>query len=155
MDLKREELQIRTESALGSEKMVNIFVHDADQNHFSDIQIMFGESFIGYHVGHCTPDQFFQFDKDPPPTASKTWTIFQEEGRLKIWCNDELVLNYEFPDTGCKAKYSNGVAWVKFRERTFHLLGIWGNHDTASENYRIAKGENTTLFPGINILNPG
>ena len=129
--------------------MVNIFLYAANQHHFSDIQIMFGESFIGYHVGHCTPDKFFQFDKDLPLTDSKTWTIFQEEGRLKIWCNDELVLNYEFPDTGCKAKYSHGVAWVKFREETFHLLGIWGNHDTASENYRIQKGESLSSVLGF------
>ena len=156
MDLKQEELQIRTDSALASERMVNVFFHDANQKHFSDVQIIFGESFIGYHVGYCTPDEFsLRFDNDPSPSDSKTWRIFQEEGSLKIWCNDELVLNYEFPDSGCKSRYSNEVVWVKFGKRTFHIMSIWGNHDTASENYRIAKGENITLFPGINILNPG
>ena len=66
MDLKREELQIRTDSALGSERMVNVFFHDANQKHFSDVQIIFGESFIGYHVGYCTPDEFsLRFDSDP------------------------------------------------------------------------------------------
>ena len=123
--------------------MINIWFYKmSSDDNFSDIQIKFGNSFISYHVGRCyTSEKFLRFDKDPPPTASKTWRIFQEEGRLKIWCNDELVLNYEFPDTGCKAKYSQGVARVKFREGTVHnAFGIFGNQDTASEKYRIQKG---------------
>ena len=141
---------------MGSKKMLNIFVHDANQNHFSDIQIMFGESFIGYHVGYCTPNEFLRFDKDPPLTASKTWRIFQEEGGLKIWCNVELVLNYKSSDSDrdyCKEGFSNGVAWVKFKERSFiNLIGIWANEDTASENYRVQKGESLSSVPGVKLF---
>ena len=138
MNLKREEFHIRTESVMGSKKMLNIFVHDANQNHFSDIQIMFGESFIGYHVGYCTPNEFLRFDKDPPLTASKTWRIFQEEGGLKIWCNDELVLNYKFSDSDrddCKERFSDGVARVKFKEDPGVLTTIWEYPDDASDYY--------------------
>ena len=140
--MKREELQIKTDSVLDSDEMINIwFYKKGSDKNFSDIQIKFGESFISFHVGRCyTPDKFLRFDKDPPPTASKTWRIFQEEGDLKIWCNDELVLNWEFPNSDCKERYRQGVARVKFREETSHPFGIFGNQDTASENYRIKKG---------------
>ena len=136
--------------------MVNIYLYDTDYNHLSDIQIMFGGSFIGYHVGWCTPDKFLRFDKDPPPTANKTWRIFQEEGGLKIWCNVELVLNYKSSDSDrdyCKEGFSNGVAWVKFKERSFiNLIGIWANEDTASENYRVQKGESLSSVPGVKLF---
>ena len=119
--------------------MMNIFFYTlSSTTHFSDLQIRFEESFVSYHIGWCNQDTFSRFKRDPPATDKKTWRIFQEKGRLKIWCNDVLVLNYKFSDSDrddCKERFSDGVARLKFKEDPGVLTTIWEYPDDASDYY--------------------
>ena len=91
IDLEDEELQIRTDSTLGSSVMMNIKVFDSSSDtNIAGLMIYF-EATMKYHVGKCSQDiskaEFGSDESSRIPTTEKEkiWRITEKVGSLRIW----------------------------------------------------------------------
>ena len=156
--MENVELQIRTNSSVGSNETVNVFFYtETGEENFGDLQIKFLKNFIGYHVGYCS-SEYTRFDKEPPSSKEKVWRVLKDGSRaLKVWCNDVLVLHLLFAREGasCERTYENNVARVEFKLRNNKGDNSpWRVPDTASRSYRVnsSQGEKEGFIkPNISL----
>ena len=151
VDLEHEELQIRTNSSLGSNETVNVFFYtETGEENFGDIKFL--ENFVGYHLGYCS-SEYTRFDKEPPSSNEKVWRLFKDSSRaVKVWCNDVLVLHLLFARESCEGTYENNVARVEFKLRNNkNDNSPWRVPDTASRSYRVnsSQGKKECFKPNI------
>ena len=130
VNLYHRELQVMTNSALGSGDMIYIHL-STSTNNLGNIQIFFKDK-MTYHIGWCTKRYDNEFDKPPTLTTPTIWRIALDRGsRILIWCNDELVLTYTFDSSSreeCNGRYTPDVVKIRFTQR-----------DTASFLYKIVE----------------
>ena len=139
VDLENQELQIKTSSNLGIDHLILIAFFStsssSDDYGHGNFFIYFKEK-MKYHVGWCSPDHAKEsFDKTPTITTPTIWRITEEQDtKLLVWCNDELVLEYTFSDSSrpeyCVRAYKKDTTRIQFHRR-----------DSASEQYRVVEGK--------------
>jgi hypothetical protein len=133
IDLQHQELNIETESLLGSGDMIRVDMFTESGEYISNVQIMFNDQ-MEYHVGWCSVTHDNRFDRTPSVTNPSTWKIEKNGAyNLRIWCNDVLVLTYTFASSSrstCVPKFSKDVGMVSFR----------GSEDTSSKRYKPVIG---------------
>ena len=131
VNLEQQELQVMTDSVLGTEDKIFLnFLYPSNNKYFGDIQIMFVK--MTYHIGWCSNGYDNEFDRPPTLTTPTIWRIALDRGsRILIWCNDELVLTYTFDSSSreeCNGRYTPDVVKIRFTQR-----------DTASFLYKIVE----------------
>ena len=93
LDLENEELQIKTDSILGSGDTLTFKIYDATSDtNIAAMNIYFDDA-IKYHVGKCTKttddskDDFGSVQSARVPTTDKEkiWRITETGGSLRVW----------------------------------------------------------------------
>jgi len=132
-DLEAHPLQIKTDSAVGSNEEVYVYFYTADGSYIIGyIRLMFYNSpkyFIYYCTSSATP-----FSVTLPVEQDKVWTITKTASALKVECNGVEVLNYLFSESTkaeCVTKWSKDVEQIRFA------------FDTASDAYWAQPGTYT------------
>ena len=133
MDLEATPLQIKTDSALGSEEWIMMRMFDKGSSYISTMGVRFSST-MNYAINDCFGG-YTDLPMQPPVEADKIWTITKTETALIITCNDVEVVNYLFADSSnsnCAAKWGGDVV----EQIKFHSV------DKASDFYRAGKGLN-------------
>lgn len=133
-DLEDATLEIRTDSALGSEERVAVLFYTAIKWDAGRIYLKFNAK-IQYWLGWCIK-KWIDLPVTPPTSMNKVWgiTLIKTSGiRLKITCNDLEVLNLLLSATTC-AKY--GRKWSHFWNRNVERINFKKQYDTASNGCR-------------------
>ena len=91
VDLENEELQIKTDSDLGSGHKMVIMIYDSSTDtNIAAFTVTF-DAKISYHVGKCTKesanDEFGKGSSPNVPTTDKDkiWRITETAGSLRVW----------------------------------------------------------------------
>ena len=90
VDLETQELQITTDSALGSGNEIKLLIYDSSTPNIAGFFIQF-EAALTYHVGKCTEDgtndKFGEGASQSVPTEDKEkiWRITETAGSLRVW----------------------------------------------------------------------
>ena len=93
LDLENEELQIKTDSILGSGDTLTFKIYDATSDtNIAALMIYFDDA-MKYHVGKCTADSGGSKDdfgsgqsaRVPTTDKDKTWKITETGGSLRVW----------------------------------------------------------------------
>ena len=123
-DLEEHPLQIKTNSAVGSEDVVALYLYTAGGAYISNIRLVFYTT-PHYRIYRCT--DYTTFPVDVPAEQDKIWTITKTATAIKIECNEVEVVNLysDSSDDECAEIYSEDVERIKF-----------ANSDTASDEYR-------------------
>ncbi|KAL5271415.1 hypothetical protein ACHWQZ_G001903 [Mnemiopsis leidyi] len=131
-DLESNDLIVTTDSILGSNDVVAVYIYDATSGtNFAAIKIKFEASQVTYHVGKCTASSTNdQFSTAPSTDVNKTWKFSKKSSSLEIHCNGQQVLNFLYSagsQEGCATQWGLDAARIKFS----------GTEDTASDKYAI------------------
>ena len=129
-DLEATPLLIKSDSTLGSDEWINVYVYDKDGNLKGGAGVRF-TSPMKYGIGQCTPD-WVELPVQPTVEVDMIWTYTKTETALTITCNGVEVLNYLFADSSestCVPKWGGDVV----EEIMFN------NEDTASDFYKAGK----------------
>ena len=124
-DLEEHPLQIKTNSAAGTQEKVYVQFYTAEEEYISDIRLYFAAT-PQYLIGFCS--YYSNFPVDLPTALVKIWTITRTATTLVIACNDVEVVNYVYSDSSdsnCVPYHNRDVDRIFFYE-----------HDTASDEYR-------------------
>ena len=123
-DLETTPLEIKTDSAFGSNEIFQVYFFSESETRIGGIKIHLSSS-PRYRIAKCS-EQSKGFETNLSPETTKIWRIslFKKnlpEIRVIVHCNDEEVLNLELSDDLCD-KYPNDwrklwgtdVAMIKF-----------------------------------------
>eukprot|EP00116_Pleurobrachia_bachei_P002407 sb/3462669/ len=125
-DLEATPLQIKTDSALGSDEYIIVDMLDKDNFWIGSVAVRFSSP-IKYYIGSCI-NSYTNLPVQPPVEVDKIWTITKTETAIIITCNGVEVLNYLFTDSSagsCATEWGGDVV----EEIRF------GTGDTASDFY--------------------
>ena len=135
-DLENFPLQIRTNSEIGSNEEVALFLYDtADEYSVGAVKIKF-TSPLQCYLDYCSTN-YADFHAALPTETVKVWTItlsrISGERSVVIHCNDTKVFNMVLSDSTCsnsdwRTNWSKDVEMIKF--------SIISDSDTASDYYR-------------------
>ena len=130
LDLESFPLEIKTDSALGSYDMVDVFFYSAEGKYAGGVYLRF-TSTLQYLLAWCT--SWTNLPVNPPSATDKVWRISlltRTAGvRLVIHCNDVEVLNKLLSSTCSDSMWS--TIWNRdVTKIEFH------SQDTASDYYR-------------------
>ena len=134
-DLETHPLQIKTDSAAGSDEQVYVWHYTAAGSYIGGIRLEFSnppEYYINYCINYWTP-----FPVTLPVEQDKIWTITRTASALKVECNGVEVLNFLFSestDSRCVTWWSWDVGKIKF-----------SSFDTASDAYLSQPGMQTII----------
>jgi len=123
-------LQIKTDSAVGSNEKIDVTVYSTAKE-------------MGLSIKFVNPPQYYiqlclqtgtltHFDVDLPGEQNKTWTFTKTATALKIECNGDEVLTYTFSDSSrsaCLPHWSKDIVKMKI-----------DGSDTASNEIRAKPG---------------
>ena len=126
-DLEEHPLQIKTDSAVGSDEEVWVQFYTAEWTWFSGISLSFSIT-PRYYIWYCTSSDT-TFPVDLPAELDKIWTITKTATALVIECNDVEVLNYLYSEASmasCVTTLSQDVEKIWFTSI----------NDDASDAYR-------------------
>ena len=124
-DLEEHPIQIKTNSTVGSDEVVALYLYTAEDTFISNIRLVFSAT-LQYRINQCTG--YSNFSVDVPAEQDKIWTITKTDTAIKIECNDVEMVNLVYSDSSeddCVAKYSQDVGKIKFL-----------SSDSASDEYR-------------------
>ena len=128
-DLEATSLQIKTDSALGSDERINVDMY-RDYSWIGSVVVKFSSP-MQYGISYCTTG-WSDLPVQPPVEVYKIWTITKTETAFIISCNAVEVLNLMFADSSgsdCVQSWgSDVVEEIRFR-----------NDDTASDFYGAGK----------------
>ena len=131
-DLEATPLQVKTDSALGSDDWIEVYVYDKDSNLKGGAGVRFTSPML-YGIGGCTPD-WAELPVQPTIEVDMIWTYTKTDTAFIITCNGVEVLNYLFADspisTDCVSRWVGDVV----EEIMFPST------DTASDFYKAGKG---------------
>ena len=123
-DLENTPLQIRTNSELGGNEVVQVWFYTAAGADVGGV-IFFFTSPPKYHLVHCSTSRT-NFPVDLPSGTTKVWTITltRTSGiRLRVQCNDVEVLNVVISDTICGhtvyTRWDRQVGKILFHQDSF------------------------------------
>ena len=146
-DLETTPLQIKTDSAVGSEEQVGVAFSKADDDVYSGgISLKFTDP-PEYFIKRCF-EISASFSVDLPAEQTKIWTITKTAITVKISCNEVEVLTYIFSDSSrsaCVTYWSSDTVKILF-----------GSTDTASDEFRALPGTLCSTLKvniGTNITN--
>eukprot|EP00116_Pleurobrachia_bachei_P007674 sb/3467936/ len=125
-DLKRDPLQIKTDSAAGSKEEIVVRTYTGAGIKIGTVKVKFTSPFQ-YYIGWCNTS-WPELPVQPPEEVDKVWKIRKNTTTLSIKCNGVEVLNYQFSDssgTSCVSTWKKDVMKIQF---VLH-------HDTASDSY--------------------
>ena len=133
-DLENSPLQIRTDSVVGSNEMVNVRFYKTSSNSAGGGVLLYFSP-PQYYLRYCTTS-WTNFPTELPSKTDKVWTISLSrtsgEIRVKITCNEKEILNVVLCNTCTWWKYSN--YWNRDVDKIEFL-----SSDTASDYYRPGK----------------
>jgi len=130
-DLETTPLQIKTDSAVGSEEKVTVWFYTADDGYplySGAISLKFTDP-PKYYIGWCSED-WTTFPVDLP--AEQIWTITETATTVNIACNEVDLVTYTFSDSSrsaCVPTWSRDIVNIWFR-----------SGDTASDEFRAKPG---------------
>ena len=137
IDFNMEEysLNITTDSTLGSNDKVNVYLRASQGNIAGGLTLLFSST-PQYWISYCSSD-YTNFPTNLPSDSDKVWrvTLTRTSGiRLVIHCNEEEVLNTLISDSTCSKSdwsttWSKEVAKIEFY-----------SSDTASDYYQPQPG---------------
>ena len=127
MDLEAKEIQIKTDSALGSNDKVNIEFYTSQDAKIGSLEIKFADT-LTYKVSGCHSSAITFLDATNYD-SDKVWRVTEkaDHTELYIHSNDELVVTLSYSAVAnCASTYNADIAKIKFAA-----------DDTASDLYRI------------------
>ena len=134
-DLENSPLQIKTDSAVGSNEKVDVTFHS--KYYSAGGVLLFFSSPPQYQLFSCNSSPT-NFPTDLPSETEKVWTITWSKvliGRRRlvvIHCNDKEVINVEFSSEACTSDI-----WIQAWDSDIEKINF--NDDTASDFYRTGK----------------
>nr|AFK75453.1 putative secretory peptide-43 [Pleurobrachia bachei] len=129
-DLETTPLQIKTNSTLGSGKVIRVGMYDNNGTWLGAVVVKFFPTML-YVIGYCT-GEWQNLPVQPPVEVDKIWTIAKTDTAFIVMCNGVEVLNYLFANSSnsdCVPNWGGDVV----EEIQFRI------HDTASDFYRAGK----------------
>ena len=126
-DLEGTPLQIKTDSAAGSDDEIRVYMHDLQGTFITQFRVHFSTK-MEYYVGSCMTYNTY-FPTQPPDDVDKIWKFTKTSTAFIMSCNGVEVLNYVFSESSygdCVQYWSRDVEKIKFH----------ANSDTASDYYR-------------------
>ena len=129
-DLESTPLQIKTDSAVGSEDILQVLFYTSteDSSWMARIWIRF-YSPPKYHIVPCS--DYTTFPSPLPSEVNKVWQITKLSGpRITIHCNGVKVLDIEMSDSKCPDSGNWKTAWRKDIEKI-----VFVSSDKASDYY--------------------
>ena len=134
-NLEEYSLNITTDSTLGSDDRVRVYLYTSQGDEIGDLYLYFSST-PQYAIGYCKTG-WTNFPTNLPPDSDKVWrvTLTRTSGiRLVVHCNEVEVLNTLISDSTCgdsewSTNWSREVAKIKFR-----------SSDTASDYYQPQPG---------------
>ena len=124
IDLMTTPLEIKTDSAIGSNDLMYVRLLDAETKTAMIVQIRFEEP-IKYQLVHCMASK--QPLSNVPTEQDKVWKIIRTLDRVKIECNGVVLTDFNIASCTDDSKwfYERKIAKVTF-----------GLDDTASDVFR-------------------
>ena len=115
IDLMTTPLEIKTDSAVGSNDLMYVRLLDAETKTAMIVQIRFEEP-IKYQLMHCMASK--QPLSNVPTEQDKVWKIIRTLDRVKIECNGVMVTDFNIDSCteGLKGVYKRIVAKVSFAD---------------------------------------
>ena len=135
-DLESTPLEIRTNSVLGSNDVVDVVLYSAEGEYAGTVALYF-TSTLQYLLGWCSTS-WTNLPVTPPSATDKVWriTLTRTAGvRLVIHCNDVEVLNTLLSEATCRSGWST---YWNYRDVTKIKFD---SSDTASDYYRPQPGD--------------
>ena len=131
-DMDTTPLQIKTDSAVGSQEQLHFASSLADEGLSWKVivKVLFSDP-IQYKLSWC--NEFSNFSVDLPAEQNKIWTITETATTVKIACNEVEVMTYTF-------SYSTMNDCVKRWATDSAVIRFGGSHDTASDEFRAEPG---------------
>ena len=131
-DLEATPLQIKTDSALGSNEWLMVWIYDNESSYIGFVEVFFSST-VQYWILHCTTKT--ELPVQSSIKVDNSWTITKTETAIIISCNGVEVLNYLFADSSesyCVTKWGGDVVEkIQF-----------SSHGTASDFYKVGKNLN-------------
>ena len=124
MDMKATPLQIKTDSALGSDDLVSMYFIDLGVYASGGVKLYF-TSPMQYELDRCTEERLLL--ENVPAQQDKIWTISRTSDSVKIECNGVVVV--EFGIASCT--HSEKYVYDREMEKV-----IFDGTDTATDFYR-------------------
>ncbi|KAL5249048.1 hypothetical protein ACHWQZ_G018026, partial [Mnemiopsis leidyi] len=127
LDLENTPLEIKTNSALGSEDVVDVSFYTSQGKYAGAVRISFSST-PRYWLSTCSSRN--RFPSNLPTQDERTWRITLDKTagiRVKIHCNGVEVVNYPLPDN-CKSIWSREIKDIFFYE-----------YDDASDYFRAGQ----------------
>ena len=117
-------LQIQTNSTLGSDVKMSVWVYDSDDSTITVIAVLFSSP-MQYRIYRCT-----NWDElvGAPDEVEKIWTIVKTETTLIISCNDVEVVNFQYTDSS--------MGYCELEGSVVNHFKFSGTFDQASQFYR-------------------
>ena len=131
-DLEAIPLQIKTDSALGSDERIWVWMYNEDGSFIGTVIVKFSST-MQYWIGSCT-STYTDLRVQPPVEVDKIWTITKTETAVIITCNNVEVLNYLFADG------SNSDCVKRWDGNVVEQILFDSSIDTASDFYRAGRG---------------
>ena len=136
-DLENFPLQIRTDSLVGSDEKVVLYLYTAEEviRNAGGVELRFTTP-PRYYLRYCTSESA-ELPTDLPTETDKIWTIIltrTSDVRLTIYCNDKEVLNVVMSAATC-----SDSDWSEMWSRDVGKIEFTSSHDTASDYYRPGK----------------
>ena len=131
-NLQENKLQIKTNSARGSTKLISLYLYrDTGSEGFvsSDLLWIWFKIPISYYMTNCNK-MYDPFPREPPNETTKVWGIGKTETGLKIDCNGVTVLHYKTSSCEDSERWGLEIKKIQFLAS-----------DSASEQYRLVQGK--------------
>ena len=129
-DLETTPLQIKTDSAAGSDDKVAVLFSTADNEYSRAIWLKFSDPPV-FTIGLCR-SSYTSFPVNLPAEQTKIWTITKTATTVKISCNEVDLVTYPFSDS---SKSACVPTWSKDAEKI-----AFDSKDTASDEFRALPG---------------
>lgn len=122
-DLEATPLQIKTDSAVGSEDQVVVFFFSSHGGRAGGILLYFGPT-LQYYIWHCQQGIYSNFLAPLPTATEKEWRVTvtrTSSVRVVIQCQDVEVANVVLSDSTCSEEdwretWSNDVEKIFFTD---------------------------------------
>ncbi|KAL5262300.1 hypothetical protein ACHWQZ_G007879 [Mnemiopsis leidyi] len=132
-DLEATPLQIKTDSAVGSEDQVVVFFFSSHGGRAGGILLYFGPT-LQYYIWHCQQGIYSNFLAPLPTATEKEWRVTvtrTSSVRVVIQCQDVEVANVVLSDSTCSCSEEDWrETWSNDVEKIFFT-----DTDTATDLY--------------------
>ena len=128
-DLQTQQLQIKTDTATGSDSQISVYFYQGYQL-AGGIEVQFSSP-LKYWISYCS-SKYRQFPTSPPETQEKIWGFLRTETGIRVECNGILVLEFDISISSCDSNYDSDI-WTR-NVRMFEF-----SSDTASRQYRLVN----------------